>query len=172
MFRLQILCLLFFMKLFVIKAQTDSTSQRPLIFAGLGNYEYLHAGINFPIKKKHYFEIAVGIKPWGFNDANYQMLYLCYGRKLFKEVPRKINLFLHLKVLTWHYNNQYNEFVVLGVNPELRLTYALNKKYLLALNGGILYNSPFYYDRKTYQEIGWPNQWQPSFSLQFLYRLK
>ena len=100
------------------------------------------------------------------------MAYLNFGRKLLKEKPRKLNLFIQLKLLTWHFNNKYNEFLVEGFNPELRLTYTINKRSLISLNGGILYNSPFYYDRKTYQEVGWPHEWQPSFSVQYLIRIK
>lgn len=172
MLRLSILCIYIFSQSLLLKAQQDTLRQSPLLVAGIGNYEYLHAGINFPIKKKYYFEMAAGIKPWGFNNYNYQMMYFDFGRKLLKEKPGNIKLFLHLKLLTWHFNNPYNEFLVEGINPELGLTYSINKKSLLSVNGGLLYNSPFYYDRKTYREVGWPNEWQPSFSLQYLVRIK
>lgn len=172
MLRTAILCLLFFSQLVILKAQKDTAKQRPFVFAGIGNYEYLHVGINVPIRKKYYFEIAAGIKPWGFENYNYQMAYLGFGRKLLKEKPRKLNLFIQLKLLTWHFNNKYNEFLVEGINSELRLTYSINKRSMISLNGGVLYNSPLYYDRKTYLEVGWPHEWQPSFSLQYLIRIK
>lgn len=172
MLRLAILCLLINSQSLQLIAQKDTIKQSPFVFLGIGNYEYLHVGINVPIRKKYYFEMAAGIKPWGFENYNYQMAYLGFGRKLLKEKPRKLNLFLQLKLLTWHFNNKYNEFLVEGINPELRLVYTINKKVSVSMNGGVLYNFPLYYDRKTYLEVGWPHEWQPSFSVQFLVRLK
>lgn len=172
MLRLTILSLLIFSQSLLLKAQQDTLKQRPFVFAGIGNYEYLHVGINVPIRKKYYFELAAGIKPWGFKNYNYQMAYLDFGRRLLKEKPGKLNLFIQLKLLTWHFNNKYNEFLVEGINPEFRLAYSITKKAMISLNGGLLYNSPLYYNRKTYLEVGWPHEWQPSFSLQYLIRIK
>ena len=114
------------------------------LVSGLGNYEYLHLGINLRIKKKNYFETALGIKPWGFNNNNYQVFYLSFGRQLLKEKPRKITPFIQIKEMIWHFNNTYNQFVVLGTNAELRLLYSINKRFRLCLNGGVIYNDPIY----------------------------
>ncbi len=102
MLRIAILCLLVFSQSF-LKAQQDTIQQHPFVFIGIGNYEYLNLGVNMPIRKKYYFEMAIGVKPWGFENYNYQMAYLNLGRKLLKEKPRKLNLFLQLKQLTMHF---------------------------------------------------------------------
>lgn len=172
MLRTLLFCFFIFFIFLRSQAQQETIKHQVFLFTGIGNYEYLHAGINIPVKTKYCVEIAAGVKPWGFNKSNYQMAYLSFGRVLLREQLRKIQPYLSLKILTWHFNNRYNEFVVLSVNPELRLSFALNEKMILAINGGLLYNSPFYYERKTYLEVGWPKEWQPSFSMQFLYRIK
>ena len=65
--------------------KTDYPDKKNSIFIGAGNYEYLNVGFNTSIKQKHYVELALGIKPWGFDSSKFQMAYLCLGTKLFKE---------------------------------------------------------------------------------------
>lgn len=151
--------------------QAPVSTDRLAIIAGAGNYEYLHAGVNIPIKHNYYFETAIGIKPWGFNER-YMMGYVCFGGQLLKEKQKKIKPYLHLKLLCWDLDNAYNHFLFLAINPEIRVCYTVNKRIQLCGNVGGLYNSMLYYKRKTYEEVGWPKEWQPSFSLQLLYRIK
>ncbi|MCE9539476.1 MAG: hypothetical protein K8R85_09690 [Bacteroidetes bacterium] len=156
----------------VFAQKTDWPNKNNSIFIGVGNYEYLNVGFNTSIKQKHYVEVAVGIKPWGFNSSKYQMAYFCLGTKLFKERTFIFTPNIHLKCLLWNFSNDYNRFVVLGINPEFRITKTIKNNLEFSLTSGILYNSPLYYQRKTYLEIGWPKQWQPSFGVQFFYFIK
>lgn len=153
------------------KKQASVSADRLAIIVGAGNYEYLHAGVNVPIKHRYYFETSIGIKPWGFNER-YMMGYVCFGGQLLKEKQKKIKPYLHLKLLCWDLDNAYNHFLFLAINPEIRISYAINERIQLCGNIGGLYNSMLYYKRKTYEEVGWPKEWQPSFSLQLFYRIK
>lgn len=56
--------------------------------------------------------------------------------------------------------------------PEVGLGYKLNDKIAIMTNGGVSYNIQMIYKRKTYEEVGWPYDWQPTFSIQLKYRLK
>lgn len=152
--------------------KTDYPNKKKSIFIGAGNYEYLNVGFTSSIKQKHYVELAAGIKPWEFNSSTYQMAYFCLGTKLFNERNFLFTPNIHLKCLVWQFNNDYNRFVVMGINPEFRITKSLRNNFALSISTGIVYNSPLYYNRKTYLEIGWPKEWQPSFSIQFFYFLK
>lgn len=145
------------------------------IAAGIGNYEYLHAGVNLPVHHRGaYIETAIGIKPWNISSATYAMFYLSLGIPFLKERTgvRFIEPFFQLKLLPWYFNNQFNTFVMLGAGPEFRLVHNLNSRLQLLGSGGIIYNALLHYERKTNEEVGWPKEWQPLFRLQLCYRIK
>jgi len=75
-------------------------------------------------------------------------------------------------LVCWVFNNIYNHFKFLGTNPEKRIAYTIKKRMQVCGNIGGLYNTKLYYERKTYKEVGWPKEWQPSFSVQLLYWIK
>ena len=152
--------------------EKDSSNKKAALFIGLGNYEYLHIGISYSFKQTHYAELAVGIKPWSFNSSNYQMAYFCLGTKFSETKTFVLTPSIHLKCIIWRFDNDYNRFVVFGINPEFRITRKIKKEFAISLNAGALYNSPLTYKRKTYMEVGWPKEWQPTFSLQLLYFIK
>jgi hypothetical protein len=156
------------------KANRDSIPSRVLFTAGFGNYEYLHIGIdkNF-LKHARYVEIGAGINPFQFSTTKYVMAYLNLGGYLFEKRKKKRTRWgIHVNNVFWHYSNKYNLFNVYGVGIALKCNYALTKKLEIHGQGGILYNSVLSYERKTFEEVGWPNQWQPSFNIQLKYRLK
>lgn len=152
--------------------KTDSLEKKTVLFVGAGNYEYIHIGISYSFKQKHYAELAIGTKPWGFTNSNYQMAYFCLGTKISKIKISKLTPSIHLKCIIWRLNNDYNKFVVLGINPEFRITKKIKNDFFFSLNAGAIYNSPLTYERKTYLEVGWPKEWRSSFSLQILYLIK
>lgn len=152
-------------------ANNDSL-QGKFVLAGLGNYEYVYGGLNLSFKNKIYLEAASGIKPWNFSNEKYFMGYFTLGKYIVsKKNTSKILPTLHLKLIGWNFENVYNKFVMLGINPEIRLGYKLNSFFNLNLTGGVIYNTLLYYKRKTYLEVGWPVGWAPSFSVQLLYRI-
>lgn len=168
------ICLLFvcIISLNVFAQKADSLEKKTALFVGAGNYEYLHIGLSYSFKQKHYAELAIGTKPWGFTISNYQMACFSLGTKLSKMKFLKFTSSLHLKCIIWRFDNDYNKFVVFGINPEFRITKKIKNDFFFCLNAGALYNSPLTYERKTYLEVGWPKEWQPSFSLQILYFIK
>lgn len=153
-------------------SQTDKPS--PGILAGIGNYEYLHAGMNIPVGKRSYLETALGLKPWNISSETYAMIYVQFGVPMLKKSAgaRFIEPHLQAKAVTWYFDNEFNTFAMLGIGPEVRLTHYLNSSFQLAANGGIIYNTNLHYERKTNEEVGWPKEWQPSFSIQVCYRIK
>ncbi len=168
------LLLLFSSSLIVCHAQNDSAKTKLALIAGAGNYEYFHAGTHLLFIDKIYFETSLGIKPWGFRANLYTMLCLNLGTKILKkrEQPRFLEPSFHLKAVAWYFNNTYNRLLVVASGAELRLSFRLSNKFQLFANGGVVYNSVPYYERKTYSEVGWPKEWQPSFSLQCAYWIK
>lgn len=132
---------------------------------GIGNYESLYIGINKTFKSNVYLETALGFNPFYIKNKNYEVFYLSGGHFLFNNKKRPCKIGIHVKAMVWHLNNIYNRFVVFSPNPEMRISKKI-KKINFSFTGGYLYNTPFYYKRKTYQEVGWPNEWQPSFSFQ------
>jgi len=142
------------------------------IIAGVGNYEYLYAGLNIPILKTSYTEFAIGIKPWNFSSEFYAMMYFDVGLPLFETGKHHLlRAYLQPKAVTWYFNNEYNRFVFIALGGEIRLTYSLNRKIDLSASAGALYNLELHYERKTYEEVGYPKELQPSFSVQLAFPL-
>src|SRR5438093_499683 len=86
--------------------------------------------------------------------------------KMKTSAKRFVEPCLQLKIFSWYFNNDYNKFLMLGVNPELRLIHKVNSRLQMLVSAGIVYNALLHYERKTNEEVGFPKDWQPSFSLQ------
>ncbi|MBL7773759.1 MAG: hypothetical protein JNM95_12920 [Chitinophagaceae bacterium] len=136
--------------------------------SGLGNYEGLYVGFQKEYKSKWYWEGSLGLNPF---QPQYQMLYVASGYPLLTHKKKPIVLYAQVKALCWNFSNQYNHFLVFTPDLELRCRYNRNK-LKLALTAGYVYNTPLIYTRKTNLEVGWLNEWQPSFSLQTQFRLR
>jgi hypothetical protein len=166
-------CCVLFQSCFSAKAQTPDSMNSVSLIGGIGNYEYLYSGFNFPIARNNYFETAIGIKPWSFQSEFYAMMYIDAGIPIFdQDHAPLLKLYLQPKIIIWYFNNEWNRFVFLGVGPEARLIYPINSRLHLGGSLGIIYNMQLYYERKTYEEVGYPKELQPSFSLELFYRLK
>ncbi len=151
----------------ILSFQLINARGNKYLLAGIGNYETLFGGVNKTYPSNIYFETGLGINPI---RPSYQMFYVS-GGKLFKgnkQWPFVIGM--QVKALVWHVNNRYNQFIIFSPNPELRITKNI-KNIKCALNLGYLYNTPLLYKRKTSLEVGWPYEWQPSFSFQLMYKL-
>jgi hypothetical protein len=101
------------------------------------------------------------------------MAYLNLGKELFHKRKKlsKAHPSIQLKVMYWDLNNTSFRFAFLGINPELRFGINLPKQNKLFFSAGACYNSQLIYKRKSYEEVGWPYIWQPSFSLQFFHTI-
>ncbi|MEO6168120.1 MAG: hypothetical protein ABIO46_07480 [Chitinophagales bacterium] len=152
----------------------DNTAKHSLsLLAGIGNYESVYSGVNVGFSRNHYFEVAVGIKPWNLENELYVMMYADVGIPLFKKEELSVmKIYFQPKVITWYLNNDYNRFLFIAIGPELRVTYNLAHALQVCGSAGLVYNAKLYYERKTYEEVGWPLEYQPSFSLQIAYRLR
>jgi hypothetical protein len=156
-----------------VKAQTTPVKDPVSLIAGIGNYEYLHAGVHIPFSGNHYFETGAGIKPWNFKSEFYASTFLGAGFPLFNSDKSFLFKTIHqAKVFFWYFNNEYNRFVFFGLGPEARIVYSLSRRMNLCGSFGAVYNFQIYYERKTYEEVGFPKELQPSFSFQIQFALK
>ncbi|HYV90750.1 MAG TPA: hypothetical protein VE978_03170 [Chitinophagales bacterium] len=164
------LCSIFY---FSAQAQSSDSINSISIIGGAGNYEYLYSGFNFPFATNFYLETAIGIKPWNLKTEFYAMTYVDIGIPLFdSEHQPLLQLYLQPKFFCWYFNNEWNRFIFLGLAPEARLRYPISGRLGLCGTVGVIYNLQLYYERKTYEEVGYPKELQPSFSLQLSYQLK
>ena len=167
--------LFYFLMLFLLlssEATADPIPKRRYgLFTGIGNYEYFHAGAQFILKNKNYFEVAGGIKPWNVTDQKYRMGFVSYGFPFLKKKDTKLKYFLQLKALLWNLDNDSYRFTMLGTAAEIKGEFPLGSTWSLFANAGIMYNNLLKYDRKSFEEVGFPKDFQPSFSLQLCYRL-
>lgn len=152
----------------------DTTAEKSWsIIAGIGNYESVYSGVNIGFSGNHYFEAAIGIKPWNLEKEVYAMMYADVGIPLFKKDELSVlKMYFQPKLITWYLNNDYNRFLFIAIGPELRFAYNFSPAIQLCGSAGLVYNAKLYYERKTYQEVGWPLEYQPSFSLQIAYRIR
>lgn len=165
---------LFFILFYAGFAQSDSSSSRALFTIGIGNYEYLHIGLDKNFQRTaRYVEVGAGINPIRFSTDHYVMTYLNVGSYIFTKLKNnKLQWGVHINNILWHLSNPYNLFNVYGVGMALKCKWPLASNIELHTQVGWLYNTVVTYQRKTFEEVGWPKQWQPSFSLQCKFRLK
>lgn len=167
------LCTGFILGTTAAMAQDTTAEKSWSVIAGIGNYESVYSGVNIGFSGNHYFETAIGIKPWNLENELYAMMYADIGIPLFKKDELSVmKIYFQPKVITWYLNNDYNRFLFIAIGPELRFTYNLSTALQVCASAGLVYNAKLYYERKTYEEVGWPLEYQPSFSLQIAYRLR
>jgi hypothetical protein len=166
--KVKILTLLLISLTFKAEAREVSDSiqtNKVHLLIGAGNYEALYAGLQHKINKKEYLQFALGIKPLGLKREKYYSGFLCYGSKWIKKDDQLIIPALQIKTVLWVIDNRSYKFSFIGINPELALEVKLNEKLKLAAAAGVIYNTMVKYKRKTYENVGWPREFQPSFSM-------
>lgn len=117
-------------------------------------------------KNKISIQTSIGAQPIGKNKIvtfNNRVVVPFFAFKVF-QIPLETKV--SLSTFLWSYNNAYNQFINLSLGPELHLkNHFKNNKNGIPLCAGIMYNNVLLYKRKTYEEVGWPTNWIPSFSL-------
>ncbi len=139
---------------------------------GLGNYEGFNIGLRHNYEKWH-LEYGFG------NDLNiYKQGYLTSfhalaGKRLLKNrLSDQQQLFTNFRSLVWNIENKSNIFSAVSLSAELLYKLKLTDKYQLGIYSGVLWSSVFRYERKNFQDIGYPKEWQPNFGFSLYYNLK
>jgi hypothetical protein len=171
MFRV-LFCLPIILVLMCSVVSADSIpGKKYVLFLGMGNYEYLHAGAHFIHRNKSYFEAAAGFKTWSAPAQKYKMAFVAYGFPVFKKKHNALKYFLQLKALFWDLDNDAYQFSMLGTAAEMKAGISVGPRCSLLANAGLMYNNLLKYDRKSFTDVGFPKDFQPSFSLQLCYHL-
>lgn len=160
--------MLCFLVAFLIEYFSVNAKNKTYIITGMGNYETLYAGVQKEYRGKHSIEFALGTNPF---MLHYQMGYLSGSATVYHQNKIPFDIQMQLKALVWNYEDRYVHFIIFTPNPELRIARNFGK-IRLAISGGYVYNTPLLYKRKTYLEVGWPREWQPSFSIQTQFRIQ
>jgi hypothetical protein len=157
---------------FYIFCFSMSYAQKHQFKLGLGNYEGLNIGLRHSFSK---FEIEYGLGTdfnvfkQGYNNNVHALI----GKRLFKKSDQPKNYyFVQFKSVFWHLENPSNRFINLSLSPEFLFKRNLNTKIDIGVYGGFVWTTNLKYVRKTYQEIGFPREFQPGFGVQLFYKLK
>lgn len=155
-------------------AQADSSRTQVLVLAGVGAIEIYYAGaeINFPYKM--YVQAGLGM---GTSNPGHNHLWSIHNHTGFYFSSRPDSRFrfgVQLNTTYWHFSNTYNLFESVAFCPALRLNIRARRwqRLYMDLRAGYGYNAVLKYERKTFEEVGWPVQWLPTLSIQFKYRLQ
>ncbi|MDP2174931.1 MAG: hypothetical protein Q8K70_03370 [Bacteroidota bacterium] len=157
--------------LLIIFCQSIQAQPMQLKF-GIGNYEGLNIGMRHTFKKLH-FEYGLGADLNVFQQGYNTNVHALLGKKLFKKrAEQPLQYYFQFKTLLWYIENPSNQFLNASFSPELMIKKKLNSDFELAAYLGFVWTTNLKYVRKTYQEIGFPREFQPGFGLQLFYKLK
>lgn len=159
-FILLLFCLLFCFQAF----------NKPIPFLGYGYYENLCLGLSGKVSKKPYLASSVGINPFVLKNTLLLSYSFSAGKSLFcmpKKTDQRINL--QAKSVLWYYNNPNNRFLNFTVGPELSSKLLVKSKHSFLISAGVAYNFVLLYQRKSYNEVGWPLEIQPTLSFIYLF---
>lgn len=137
------------------------------LFAGYGNYENAYLGINCKLKERRSFHAFLGVQPYSSRKSFVSDIGFGY------RVTFKSKIHLQLKSVLWYYNSMHFQFI--NTANGLEIGYAIQQKdgpYGLDFNVGGLYNSALSYKRKSWEEVAWPKEWVPSFSMAITYAMR
>ncbi|MBL7811479.1 MAG: hypothetical protein JNL57_04575 [Bacteroidetes bacterium] len=148
-----------------------STLHAQQFTVGVGHIECINSGLQYRITKKIHGLSTAGVNLFNHNTT------LCITQKFisplfaqkFADQSGKLGCSLHIS--GWYYNNASNRFINLSFGPELQWIQKFSNGSL-ALYGGMLWNNVPYYQRKTFENVGWPNNWQPSFGARWHFKSK
>jgi hypothetical protein len=161
-----------FIIIFVSLFFKEIHAQKHQLKLGVGNYEGLNIGLRHQFKKLH-FEYGLGTDFNVFKQGYYTNVHALLGKKLFKKrAEQPLQYFFQFKTLIWYIENPSNQFLNASFSPELMFKKKLNDDFEFAAYLGFVWTTNLKYVRKTYQEIGFPKEFQPGFGVQLYYQLK
>lgn len=138
------------------------------VVIGLGQLECIHTGITYPLSSRFW-----GLTTLGVGLPMRQQQVVALGQKFIltsipaKRASNKLTFGAGFSLTAWYLNNRWNVFQNLSAGPELQLGYRPGRAGMLTAYAGWLWNNVLYYRRKTWEEVGWPRNWQPSFGIRW-----
>ena len=151
---------------------SSTQAQNHQLKLGLGNYEGLNVGMRHSYSKFD-FEYGLGTDFNVFQQGYNTNVHALLGKKLFKKrAEQPLQYYFQFKTLLWYIENPSNQFLNASFSPELMFKKKLNDDFELAAYIGFVWTTNLKYARKTYQEIGFPKEFQPGFGVQLYYKLK
>ncbi len=156
----------------IIVIPANLLAQKKQFKLGYGNYEGFNIGLRHSLNKMS-LEYGIGSDFNIFNQGTYWGLHIAAGKRTLKnKISKGVQLFTNIKSIVWNIENSSNSFSAVAFSAESLLKINLDEHYQLGVYGGVIWSSVFRYKRKTYQEIGFPKEWQPNFGLSIYYTLK
>lgn len=162
----------FLVFIITISFSIKGISQNIELKAGFGNYEAFNIGLRHNYKNWS-IEYGYGNDFNIYNQGFFNVVHFCAGMPILKKrISEKHKIFVQAKTFIWNVENRSNIFSAVSFSTELLYKTHLNKNYSLGVYGGLIWSSVFRYKRKNYQDIGFPEEWQPNFGLSLYYTLK
>lgn len=142
------------------------------IMVGVGNYEAFNCGLRHHFKKFN-FEYGLGTDFNIHQQGNYNVILLGLGKKICNKSNFKSHqLLVNCKNFVWRIKNRSNLFTAyapsIGLSDEIKL----KEKLSLSIYAGIIWNTVIKYERRTFQDVGYPKEWNANFGLSLYYRFK
>jgi hypothetical protein len=139
---------------------------------GFGNYEGFNVGFRHTYEKWT-LEYGLGNDFNIYGQGYFTSLHGVVGKQILKNsILDNHQLFANFRSSVWNIENKSNVFSAVSLSAELFYKFKVSRNYQLGVYGGIIWSSVFRYERKNFQDIGYPKEWQPNFGFSLYYILK
>jgi len=146
--------------------------QKSEVKIGIGNYEAFNLGLRHNFEKLN-FEYGIGTDFNVHKQGFYNVVHVGIEKEIFKKISLKNNqLLLNSRVFLWNIKNRSNIFTVFAPSIGLINQLKLSEKIKLGIHAGVLWNTVIRYERLTFQDVGYPKEWQANFGICLYYKIK
>jgi len=146
--------------------------QKSEVKLGIGNYEAFNCGLRHNFKKFN-FEYGIGTDFNLNKQGYYNVVHIGIEKGILKKNSFKNNqLLLNSRAFLWNIKNRSNIFTVFAPSFGLTNELKLGEKIKLGLYAGVIWNTVVRYERLTFQDVGYPKEWQANFGICLYYKIK
>lgn len=160
--------------LFVLQQLFSQDAHKISLESGFGHFEGIYLGTAYQYHKR--LSATIGIGTWEVHqpDETYFTVLLKNSMGFnFKKQPDKTyyNWWISGKAVYWRFEDPYYIWQVISFIPTLERNFHMHEKVDLRVGFGPSIKLVLDFQRKTFQEVGWPYNVRPNFNVQVIYRL-
>jgi len=157
--------------LFVLIPNLGIFCANPFFNIGFGNYDGFFLGYGHSFKRFN-LEYHLGNDFNIYDQGNLIDFNITLSKQVLKKtIKNNFTASVGLKNHVWQLENKSNLFRAIALNPEINIICRRNSKLGISLFAGPIWSTVFQYERKGYQNVGFPKEWQANFGLNILYFL-
>jgi len=144
------------------------------IESGYGYYEGLYIGGKYKYQKRLFINVAFGTLSFVSNNESYYSITIKndLGFNLKKD-PNKpwFSWWFSGKIVYWRYEDPYYIWNVMSFIPTIEKNFRISNRLDFRVGMGPSIKLVLDFQRKTFEEVGWPYNVRPNFNLMLIYHI-